>query len=950
MVKLERLRRDEVSGEAQWVPYDPPRIERFLLTCAHVITDASTAPSGRPFGEIVAWAPGLTFRRWPADAGPRRSGQGIEDLGGRQVHVELGPAVLHSDALEASSRASNDWALLSFGPDPPAYVAEGRAVERWGYIDADDHGVSIVGYPGGSLGWDREHVVSPTRVAGFRFERKDDGRGHIVLAGADETRPGMSGGGVFLADGALGGVHRAAFDPSMERHSVASESILTWLTERGLRPPPEPARTSSSSARFVVALVAIVSMVVAWWWYDAPQAQVCVQVKIGERVIGADGKPMLLQPLEGLQLSLRSDWMPSPALAPLTDKDGRACFAPVNLKRDDGTKAYPFRIHCDNAPEVLATFAPLMVSPHGMEADGRRRDPDPDLASFVGANALVHLSAVGQSTAQATQLSAAVQRRDATAGPQNLVDDIDTAARAQALTPEARDRAVDAWANALQRSRPVVPASQWTGAASSSQHVDRVRAVNAVGAYFEDGNRKATGFVVDERSVVVPAFAVDPDAKRRWVVFNDRPGADGASGRVELGELQLGDADTAGQGQLRVAVLAARGKLPSAPKFATLNKGESASIAVIGYPERDARTPASFQSALQAAFGLRSAMTGRAWRSDGEARTLDHDATTTGGTAGAPVVDERSGAVVGMHLGGSFDQGLYKRNFAIGTANLQAQIRLPPASSLPTPQGVPTTPADPLQLGSSLPRLAGYDSAFLGFPLPLPEPSSWSARRQVGPSLDYLHYSVVMHPTRKMALLAAANIDRSQTVRVPRDADLWSFDPRIPLGGQPDRTLFDSNEIDRGHLVSRSALAWGPPDTAELAARSAFYWPNATPQHAHLNRGAWLRLEKRVYEELQPQSQRVSVFAGPVHDDADWFYRGWPVPRRFWMVAVFSAPSTGAKAPVHAFLVEQYRAGTTTARGPEWLALSEDAIEVGLEDIEQVAGLQFPAAIRRSTR
>ena len=952
MVKLERLRRETDGDQTHWVPYDPPRIERFLLTCAHVVTDTSAATGARSFGEVVAWSPGRSFRRWPADAAPRRGGQGIEDLGGQQVRPELGPNIVpDGDARETRSRACSDWVLLSFGPDPPAYVAQGQAVERWGDIDADDRDVSIVGYPGGSLGWAKEHAVSPMRLPGFHFERKDDGQGHIVLAGADETRPGMSGGGVFLADGALAGVHRAAFDPGMERHSVAAESILSWLAERGWRPPPELARTGSSSARLFVSLAALafVSIAGAWWGYDAPEARVCVQVKIGERVASADGKPMLLQPLEGLQLSLRSDWMRSPALAPLTDKDGRACFAPVALKREDGSRAYPFRIYCDNAPAMLATYAPLMVSPHGVEADGRRRDPDPDLAGFVGANATVHLSAVGQATVQAAHLSAAVQSRDAAAGPQNLVDDIASAAQAQALTPAARDRAVDAWATSLQRSRPVLSASQWVEAGRPDQRVDRVRVVNAVGAYFEDGNRKATGFVVDERSVVVPAFAVDPSAKRRWMVFGDRP-SDDASGHVELGEVQLGDAGIAGESRWRVAVVTASSRLPAAPEFSALRKDEAQGIAVIGFPARDARTPPSFQRALLAAYGVRSAMTGEAWRPERTARTVDHDATTMGGTAGAPVVDELTGAVVGMHLGGTFGQGLYKRNFAVGTPNLLAQIKNPLATSPSITQPVAETITDPLQLGSSLPRFAGYDGAFLGFPLALPEPSSWTARRHVGPALHYLHYSVVMHPSRRMALVAAANVDRSLIVRVPRDPDLWLLDPRIPPGAQPDRTLFDNNEIDRGHLISRGALAWGLPDIAGLAARSAFYWPNATPQHARLNQGAWARLEKRVFEELQPQSRRVSVFAGPVHDDGDWVYRGWSVPRRFWMVAVFSAPSTAANAPVHAFLVEQYRAGAHSSSEPEWLAWDDNAKEVRLEDIEQATGLQFPAAIRRSVK
>ena len=96
-----------------------------------------------------------------------------------------------------------------------------------------------------------------------------------------------------------------------------------------------------------------------------------------------------------------------------------------------------------------------------------------------------------------------------------------------------------------------------------------------------------------------------------------------------------------------------------------------------------------------------------------------------------------------------------------------------------------------------------------------------------------------------------------------------------------------------------------------------------------------------MYEQLQPQSTRVSVFAGPVHDKTDWTYRGWRVPRRFWMVAVFSPPSAGAKAPVHAFMVEQYSDRPVTSDEPEWMSRTDDAKEVRLDDVEKATGLKF---------
>jgi hypothetical protein len=47
----------------------------------------------------------------------------------------------------------------------------------------------------------------------------------------------------------------------------------------------------------------------------------------------------------------------------------------------------------------------------------------------------------------------------------------------------------------------------------------------------------------------------------------------------------------------------------------------------------------------------------------------------------------------------------------------------------------------------------------------------------------------------------------------------------------------------------------------------------ATPRHTSFNQGSWMRLESQVYQELESQSLRLSVFAGPIEDPADIIYR-----------------------------------------------------------------------------
>lgn len=950
MVRFEHLQRDGSPGQSRWIPHDPPLIERLLLTCAHVITD-TLGGNARPFDEIIAWAPGRAFQRWPDEMTPRQTRRNVDDLCGQAVRVALGPMM--GSGVAATPAAYDDWTLLRFDQAAPAYVVNGPAVESWADFDADSLDVSIIGYPAGASTWSNGEVVKPLRVAGFRVERKSDMQGHVVLVGPDEARAGMSGGGVFLADGALAGIHRASFDAGMQRHSVSAHDILAWLADRGYRLPPAAERRRAPSLQVAATATAVIvllgllgtALAILQPWTD--EAKVCIQAKNGAPIPGPDGKPLLYLPLSGLQLALHGDWMSKPVPAPLTDEQGQTCFDPVQLKRNDGGKAYPFRIHSENAPSALARYAPLTVFPHGVDADGRRTGPDPDLSGFVDPRERLQLVVLSETMLKAIALSAGVQKQGA--GPQDLNAAISSAAVRQVLKPEARDRGVEAWATILQQARPVLLASTWSTQTSGKY----ASVVEAVGAYFEDGQRKATGFVLDSRSVVVPAFAVSRTAKRRWMIFSAYLDSSDTRTRVELGKVHWGAIDDAGDDTARrVARIDARGALPPPPAFGSPPANTGApyrKVAVIGYPAQDARTPTQFQAVFGAAYDTRSAMIGQAWRPDDVRKSaflFDHDATTTGGTAGGPVVDLGTGAVMGIHLGGFFQQGVYKQNSAVAMPHVLDQIGLPqPGTFTPATAASPVN-ADPLQLGSHQPRISGYDSDFLGLHLPAPALPAADGSIQSGQWFHYLHYSVAMHPSHRMALVAAANVDRSLFMRVPRQPDFWVADPRLAAARQPEQAMFADREIDRGHLISRRALAWGPPETADLAARAAFYWPNATPQHMRLNRGAWYRLEEKVYERLQPESQRLSVFAGPVFDDADWNSQGWRIPRRFWMVAVYAAAASGGKPLVHPFLVEQYRGGFAPQADPDWLSATASAREVSIAEIEKLTGLRFPDAVR----
>lgn len=100
-------------------------------------------------------------------------------------------------------------------------------------------------------------------------------------------------------------------------------------------------------------------------------------------------------------------------------------------------------------------------------------------------------------------------------------------------------------------------------------------------------------------------------------------------------------------------------------------------IAVIGYPAQDRRNqPEQMNRILRNAFGVKRLLPGRAIGIENygfeERPALTHDATTLGGARGAPVLDLETGAVLGVHSGGSY----LKKNWAVPAWDLWRDPRV----------------------------------------------------------------------------------------------------------------------------------------------------------------------------------------------------------------------------------------------------------------------------------
>jgi hypothetical protein len=279
----------------------PSEARRYLLTCAHVVRrkiQGSGDWGGAAYDEILCWRPGQGYTR--SYPGKRRCGE-HPDIYRARISA-LSPCGGRKEELPADLRdETDDWVLLEF--EDPAFQAEGRPL-RWGDID-DDAELHIVGYPGGAglskhaAGtriWGNGSIVENLATGPFSQHRTPR-PGMLSLSGADESRPGMSGGGIFNRSGALVGLHRAADDMAMQRNAISIAHIRDFLDTRRNAFPTLP-ETDPVVRRWMARLpaaVALLGLLGAGAWHFARardcSLQIRVQAKAGQasaRVIDAE--------------------------------------------------------------------------------------------------------------------------------------------------------------------------------------------------------------------------------------------------------------------------------------------------------------------------------------------------------------------------------------------------------------------------------------------------------------------------------------------------------------------------------------------------------------------------------------------------------------------------------------------------------------------------------------
>eukprot|EP01116_Phalansterium_solitarium_P014501 TRINITY_DN321_c2_g1_i2.p1 TRINITY_DN321_c2_g1~~TRINITY_DN321_c2_g1_i2.p1 ORF type:complete len:549 (+),score=217.15 TRINITY_DN321_c2_g1_i2:144-1790(+) len=273
-------------------------------------------------------------------------------------------------------------------------------------------------------------------------------------------------------------------------------------------------------------------------------------------------------------------------------------------------------------------------------------------------------------------------------------------------------------------------------------------------------------------------------------------------------------------------------------------------VVVIGYPAKDSRNPLDeMENYFKNIYNVKRIAPGDLTEYVDESH-LKHDATTLGGNSGSVVLDMYTGSAVGLHYGGL----VHEYNIAVTGAKIRqvltsvlagVNVELPEADSASIYVETEAVGRAPSDLGDR----KGYNKKFLGRELPVPLPTP---KEKDAPVLKYQHHSVVMNKARRLAWVAASNIDGELSKQIKRKNTKWWTDPRLDDKFQVGNDFYTGTSYDRGHLSRREDTAWGTTvETANVGQLDTFCYSNSAPQWWAFNQQTWLGLENKVLESVR---------------------------------------------------------------------------------------------------
>jgi endonuclease G len=242
----------------------------------------------------------------------------------------------------------------------------------------------------------------------------------------------------------------------------------------------------------------------------------------------------------------------------------------------------------------------------------------------------------------------------------------------------------------------------------------------------------------------------------------------------------------------------------------------------------------------------------------------------------------------------------------------------------------------------------GFDTDFLSVKIDYPNLSDGNRQQTFelngSEIIDYTHFSLSLNKERRFPIWVGWNVDGSQIKKLSRSGIHFIEDPRVPSEYQAGDELYCGNDLDRGHIARRADLIWGQIAEATKANKDSFYFTNITPQMDKFNQsakgGIWGKLEDAVFEEVDVDDLKISIFGGPVFHENDQVYRNVKIPREFWKVIIFVENSI---LKAKGFLLTQ------NLDQLEAFQLDEFKVyQVGVSEIESRCGFEFDSNIKAS--
>lgn len=306
-----------------------------------------------------------------------------------------------------------------------------------------------------------------------------------------------------------------------------------------------------------------------------------------------------------------------------------------------------------------------------------------------------------------------------------------------------------------------------------------------------------------------------------------------------------------------------------------------------------------------------------------------------------------TGTALGLHFGGDAEGSDGEFALACYAHSVFQKLEIEPYT------GVVTEAVSARQASESALR-SGFDQKFLDFEVSNPGFSSKVRRDLKGllpdGSINYCHFSVWLSGPRKLPVCVAWNVDGARKKSLSRKGIQFVKDDRDGLDEyQVGDELYQSNDLDRGHVARRDDLVWGEAAEAKQANIDSFFFTNMAPQHKSFNqsklRGKWGLLENAILEEVVLKDLRVSLMGGPVLKPDDISYRGVQIPDEFWK-AVFFTDDEDGEQKARAYILTQR--DLLKRLEPESLALKDFRWwQVPLVEIEKRTGLSFDQTLHR---